>query len=270
MQVDYSKNYSASTSDIIGFEMKKIGEGFIVYYHPASIENANKVLSILEQSNSDLYNKYLGWKGNKILVFLTTDIDEYVKIAEFPGGKENVQVGDGSAPNGRIYLYKPFEENIPGKSAGMIVHEGVHAVLYQFLSSDIIYLPGFLNEGLAHYTEYVFKSGEEFLPLEQIYHSDLLVSGVKTDNPKLMSIDELGTRCDNYISDETLNFLCRGQGTFIVWSITENYGESTFGRFLVNLKQTKKWKDSLSNITGKSIPKLGDEVREQLKILIEK
>jgi len=38
--------------------------------------------------------------------------------------------------------------------------------IYQLLGQDIIrYLPGFLNEGLAHYLEYVFKAGPELFLL---------------------------------------------------------------------------------------------------------
>jgi len=269
--VNYSYEYLTSTSDISGFEYKKIGSGFVIYYHNDSEINANKALAILEQRGVDLYRRYLGIEPKDIPVFLTTDIDEYVRVAEFPGGKENVQVGDGSAPNGKIYIYKPFEESDHDKTEGMIIHEGVHAVLYQFFGPyNMKNLPGFLNEGFAHYIEFVLKAGPDFNPLDQIYHSDLLVSSIQTGSPKLLSLDELGEKCEGYIAEEELNFLCRAQGTFTIWHINKNYDQETLQNFLIDLKESKDWKESLSNATGKTTSQFGEEIREQLKQIINK
>ncbi len=270
IQIDYSHEYPESVANAAGFEMKKTGSNFIVYYHPEDKENANKVMAVLEQGGMNLYEKYLGLEPKNIPVYLAVSVDEYVKIADFPGGKENVAVGDGSAPNGKIYLYKPFGETIPGKTEGMLVHEGVHAAIFQYLGSDRMqYLPGFLNEGMAHYLEYVFKAGPEFGPLDQIYHSDLLVNGIKTGNPKLLSLDELAQKCDGYIGEETLNFLCRGQGTFTVWHIRENYGEGALGKFLRDLKQTRDWQKSLNNVTGRTTSQTGQDIQDNLKSVVE-
>ncbi len=269
-QIDYSHEYPASAANVNGFEMKKTGSGFVVYYHPGDETNANKVLAVLEQGGLNLYKKYLGFEPKDIPVYLAVSVDEYVKIADFPGGKENVAVGDGSAPNGKIYLYKPFGETIAGKTGGVIIHEGVHAVAYRFFGQDRIrYLPGFLNEGMAHYLEYVFKAGSGFDPLDQIYHSDLLINGVKTGNPKLLGLEELAQKCDGYISDDTLNFLCRGQGTYTVWYIKETYGEEVLGKFLMNLKQTQNWQNALNNATGKTTSQLEQEIQDNLKSRVE-
>jgi|GEM_PF-2033313 len=268
--IDYSHDYPATAVNVAGFEMKKMGSSFVAYYHPGFENNANKALAVLEQGGLNLYEKYLGFEPKDIPVYLAATADEYVKIADFPGGMENVAVGDGSAPDGRIYLYKPFEETIPGKTEGMLVHEGVHATLYQFLGSDKIqYLPGFLNEGAAYYLEYVFKAGPEFDPLDQIYHSDLLINGIKTGNPKLLGLEELAQKCDGYISEETLNFLCRGQGTYIVWYINENYGEGALKKFLIDLKQTQNWQKALSNVTGKTTSQSEQEIQDSLKSMVE-
>jgi hypothetical protein len=181
-----------------------------------------------------------------------------------------VAVGDGSAPNGKIYLYKPFGENIPGKTGGVIIHEGVHAAAFQFFGQDKMrYLPGFLNEGMAHYLEYTFKAGPQFDPLDQIYHSDLLIDGIETGSPKLLSLEELAQKCDGYIGEETLNFLCRGQGTFVVWYVNENYGEGAMGKILTNLKQTQNWQEALSSVTGKTTSQSGQEIQDSLKLMVE-
>ncbi len=263
-KIDYTKEYPSSSANVKGFEQKKEGSSFTIYYHPASEKNANKSLAVLEEAGVPLYQKYIGLAGNKISVYLSTDLDEYVRVAEFPGGKENVQVGDGSAPNGQIFLYKPFEDN-SGKAEGMIVHEGVHAEIYHLLGqTGIRYLPGFLNEGLAHFTEYVVKSGPSFDPLKEIYHSDLLVKGVKTGNPKILSLDELGQMCEGYIPDENLNFLCRGQGTYTVWYIVQNYNDDFWKKYLQDLEGTKSWQKSLENLTNKNTNALGQEILDKL------
>ncbi len=263
--INYSKEYPSTTSDVAGFEKKKTGSAFTAYYHPGDETNANKSLIVLEQIGLPLFKKYLGVEPKNILVYLAASVDEYVKIADFPGGRQNVKVGDGSAPNGKIYLYKPFNDT-SGKTEGMIVHEGVHAAVYQFLGTvKMRLLPGFLNEGLAHFIEYVFKAGPDFNPLEQIYHADLLIEGIKTGEPKLLSLTELGQKCDGYISEEILNFLCRGQGAYTVWYINKNYGESAWGQFLTDLKQNGDWQKSLENLTGGTISKLGQEIQNQLK-----
>lgn len=268
--IDYSHEYPVAQANAFGFESEKNGSSFTAYYHPGDETNANKALAVLEQGGLNLYKKYLGLEPKDIPVYLAVTPDEYVKIADFPGGKENVEIGDGSAPNGKIYLYKPFDDTRPGKTEGMIVHEGVHAAVYQYLGQDIRYLPGFLNEGLAHYLEYVFKAGPGFNPLDQIYHSDLLVNGIKTGNPKLLSLEELAQRCDGYINDETSNFLCRGQGAYTVWYINENYGEDALGKFLTDLKQTQDWQKALSNVTGKTTSQLDKEIQDNLKSMVEK
>ena len=269
--IDYSHEYPASAANVDGFEMKKTGSGFVVYYHPGGETNANKVLAVLEQGGLNLYKKYFGFEPKDIPVYLAVSVDEYVKIADFPGGKENVAVGDGSAPNGKIYLYKPFGETIQGKTGGVIIHEGVHAAAYQFFGQDKMrYLPGFLNEGMAYYLEYTFKAGPKFDPLDQIYHSDLLIDSIETGSPKLLSLEELAQKCDGYISDETLNFLCRGQGTFTVWYINENYGEGALEKFLTNLKQTQNWQEALSSVTGKTTSQSGQEIDDSLKLMVER
>lgn len=266
IKIDYSKEYPKASVDITGFEKKKTGSAFVAYYHPKDEVKANKSLAVLEQAGLPLYKKYLGLEPQQIPVYLTTSLDEYVKIANFPGGRENVQVADGSAPMGKIYLYKPFDETTPGKTEGMIIHEGAHAAIFQFLGQDKTrFLPGFLNEGLAYYLEYVFKAGPDFKPLEQIYHADLLSKGVKTGEPKILSLSELGQNCEGYISEETLNFLCRGEGTYAVWFIQKNYGENAWGNFLINLKQNQDWQKSLSDLTGKTLSELGQEILDQLK-----
>ncbi len=264
--ISYSKEYPSAAADIAGFEKKKTGSAFVVYYHSEDETNANKSLAVLEQAGLPLFKKYLGLEPQPIPVYLATSVDEYVRIADFPGGKENVQIGDGSAPMGKIYLYKPFDDKTPGKVEGMIVHEGVHAAIFQFLGGNKIrFLPGFLNEGLAHYLEYVFKAGPDFKPLEQIYHVDLLTKGVKTGEPKLLSLPELGQKCEGYIGEEILNFLCRGQGTYTVWYIAKTYKESAWGEFLADLKQSESWQKSLSDLTGKTPGELGQEIYDHLK-----
>ncbi len=268
--VDFSKQYSASDVQYLGFEKKKTGISFIVYYHPEKETNANKSLAVLEQAGLPLFKKYLGLEPKEISVFVITSLDEYVKKADFPGGLGNVQVGDGSVSNGKIFFYRPFEEERPGKTEGMIVHEGAHAVVTQFLGEERKrFLPGFLNEGLAHYLEYVYKDGPNFKPQEQIYHFDLLEKGVKTGEPKLLSLSELGQKCDNYISDETLNFLCRGQGTYTVWSLAKTYGGDFWGKFLLDLRQNQDWQKSLTNLTGKPLNLLGQEIQDQLKLMVK-
>lgn len=153
----------------------------------------------------------------------------------------------------------------------MIVHEGVHAAVYNFLGQEKMgRLPGFLNEGLAHYIEYVFKAGPEFDPLDQIYHSDLLIKGSKTGNPKLLSLEELSQKCEGYIAEENLNFLCRGQGSYTIWYLNRVYGKEAVGIFLKDLKQTMDWKKSLSNVTGKTISQLDQEIWADLKLRVEK
>lgn len=269
-QIDYSHEYPSTTAKAAGFELEKTGSDFVAYYHPDDDNNANKVLAVLEQGGSALYNEYLGFEPKDIPVYLATSVDEYVKIADFPGGKENVRVGDGSAPNGKIYFYKPFDDTRHGKTEGMIIHEGVHATIFQFMGTEKIqYLPGFLNEGMAHYLEYVFKAGSGFDPLDQIYHSDLLINGAKTGNPKLLGLEELAQKCEGYISDDTLNFLCRGQGTYTVWYIKETYGEEVLGKFLMNLKQTQNWQNALNNATGKTTSQLEQEIQDNLKSRVE-
>lgn len=267
-KVDFSKQYPSADFKNLGFEKKKTDTLFTIYYHPESETNANKSLAVLEQAGLPLFKKYFGLEPKETSVFLITSLDEYVKKADFPGGKENVQIGDGSVSNGKIFFYRPFEEERPGKTEGMIVHEETHAVVTQFLGEEgKRFLPGFLNEGLAHYLEYVYKDGPNFKPQEQIYHFDLLEKGVKTGEPKLLSLSELGQKCDNYIFDETTNFLCRGQGTYTVWYLTKTYGEDFWGKFLMDLKPNKDWQKSLTNLTGKPLETLGQEILNNLKLM---
>ncbi len=265
-KVNFSQQYPATEANYPGFEKKKTGTFFVVYYHPESEANANKSLAVMEQTGLPLFKTYLGFEPKKISIFLITSIDEYIQKADFPGGKENVQIGDGSVSNGNIFLYRPFEEDTSGKTEGMIVHEGVHAVINQFLGEEgRKNLPGFINEGLAHYLEYVYKDGPNFKPQEQIYHFDLLEKGIKTGEPKILSLTELGQKCDNYIFDENLNFLCRGEGTYTVWYLVKNQGENFWGKFLIDLKQNQNWQKALINLTGKSLEKLGQEIVDNLK-----
>lgn len=267
--VDYSKSYPSTDAGLADFEKKKTGAYFTIYFHPIDEALANKTLNVLEQTGAPLYQKYLSVTPQNIVVYITDTADEYVKTANFPGGKQQLQIGDGSAPAGKIYLYKPFQETFPGKTEGVIIHEGAHAVLYQFLGKEnMSYLPGFLNEGIAHFLEYVFKAGSNFRPLDEIYHSDLLINGIKIGKPPLLDLDELGRKCEGYINEETLNFLCRSQGTFTVWFISKNYGEDFLGKFLVNLKQTQNWQQSLQKLTGKGISQLGQEVQDQLRLMV--
>ncbi len=268
-RIDYSKNYPVSDANIPGFEKKKTGSAFIAYYHTGDETNANKSLAVLEQAGLDLYKKYFGLSSSNIQVFLAASAEDYVRIADFPGGIENTSIGAGSAPGGKIFLYKPFEDTVPERVEGMIVHEGAHAAIFQVLGKENAqYFPGFLNEGMAHYIEYVFQAGPNFDPLHQIYHSDLLISGTKTGNPKLLSLEELGQKCEGYISEETLNFLCRGQGAFTIWHIKKTYGENALQKFLSDLKQTQDWKQALTSATGKNPSKLGQEIQEHLNSLI--
>lgn len=270
-EIDYSYEYPVSEANIVSFEKKKTGLSFTAYYHPGDETNANKALAVLEQKGIPLYKEYLGYEPKNIPAYLAASVKEYVKIADFPGGESNVELGAGSAPQGKIYLFKPFNDAIPERVEGMIIHEGVHAAVYNFLGQDKMgSFPGFLNEGLAHYLEYVFKAGPEFDPLDQIYHADLLIKGSKTGNPQLLSMEELAQKCEGYIAEENLNFLCRGQGSYVIWYLNKAHGKETIGKFLKDLKQTSDWKKSLSNVTEKTVTQLNQEVWADLKLAVEK
>lgn len=261
--------YPATASDQAGFEMKKTSPYYTVYYHTGDDANADKTLSVLDSAVTNLYQKYLGITPQNTPVYLAQTVDEYVKIADFPGGAGNVAVGDGSAPNGKIYLYKPFDD--PKKGEGVIVHEGTHAALWSFFGGGeaMSKLPGFLNEGLAYFAEFVHKSGPDFDPFKEIYFADLLRKAATTGNPPLMSLDELGKNCEGFISDETRNGLCRGQGTFIVWYLADTYGENFWARFLVDLKTSGDWQKSLEKNSTKDIDQLGQEIDQALKNMVK-
>ncbi len=265
-KVDFSKQYLAAASDVPGFEIKKSSSVFIAYYHPRSETRANSALATLEQAGLPLYKKYLGIVPKEISIYLADKVDEYIRISDFPGGKEGVKVGDGSSPNGRIYLYKPFDFLTLAQEA-MVIHEGTHAVIYQFLG-NMRYLPSFLNEGLAHFIEYIFKSGPDFEPLREI--NPILIKAAKTGGPKILTISELDQKCEGFISDETQSGLCRAEGTFIVWYINKNYGDGVWGKFLTELKQTQNWQKSLRAVTGRTTEELEREAREQLKLMASK
>lgn len=268
-KIDYSKQYPESASDISGFENKKTGSVFTVYYHPADEAKANKALAILEQASLDLYQKYLGLKPEKILVYIADDINEYVKIADFPGGREQVQIGDGSAPDGNIYLYRPFGEFIPGKTEGMLIHEGTHATMYKFLGREGMgRLPSFLNEGLAHFMEYTFEYGKEFQPLDQM-NPDFWLKVIKTGNPALMTLNELAKNCEGYIADENRNTLCRSQGTFVVWYVVKNYSQDAWANFLAYTKEGKDWQKPLEMISGKNLNQLNQDIFSALKLPVK-
>lgn len=261
--------YPATTSDQTGFEMKKTSPYYTVYYHTGDDTSADKTLTILDSAVSNLYQKYLGITPQNTPVYLAQTVDEYVKVADFPGGAANVAVGDGSAPNGKIYLYKPFDD--PQKGEGVIVHEGTHAALWSFFGGGegMAKLPGFLNEGLAYFIEFVQKSGPNFDPFKEIYFADLLRQAATTGNPALMSLDELGKNCEGFISDETRNGLCRGQGTFIVWYLADTYGENFWTRFLADLKTSTDWQKSLEKNSTKDINQLGQEIDQALKNMVK-
>ncbi len=267
------KSYTQSASDQAGFEQKKSGNYYTVYYHAnehtGDDTNADKTLSLLDGAVTNLYQKYLDITPQNTQVYLAQTVDEYVKIADFPGGAANVQVGDGSAPSGKIYLYKPFDN--PQKGEGVIVHEGTHAALWSFFGGGegMAKLPGFLNEGLAYFIEFTQKSGPDFDPLKEIYFADLLRQAAKTGNPALMSLQDLGKKCEGYIGDQTLNGLCRGQGTFAIWYLEENYGENFWPRFLTDLKTSGDWQKSLEKSSTKDINQLGQEIDQALKDMVE-
>ncbi len=272
-----SSSFPVSVSDQSGFESKKSSAYYTVYFHTGDDANADKTLTVLDKAVADLFQKYLGITPQNTLVYLAQSVDEYVKIAEFPGGASNVKVGDGSAPNGKIFLYKPFDD--PDKGRGVIVHEGTHAALWGFFggpSTDsgqggqaMDKLPGFLNEGMAYNAEFIFNAGVDYDPLKEIYFADLLTRAANTGNPPLMSLDELGKNCEGYISDETRNGLCRGQGTFTVWYMAENFGADFWSKFLVDLKTSGEWQKSLEKISAKSLNDLGTAIDNSLKSLVK-
>lgn len=261
--------YPASASDQSGFELKKSSPYYTVYYHTGDDLNADKTLTVIDEAVTTLYQKYLGITPQNTQVYLTQTVEEYVKVADFPGGAANVQVGDGSAPNGKIYLYKPFED--PKKGAGVIVHEGTHAVLWGFFGGGegMQKLPGFLNEGLAYMAEFVHNAGADFDPLKEIYFADLLEKAAKTGNPALMSLEDLAKNCEGYISDEIRNGLCRGQGTFTVWYLAENYGDNFWSKFLADLKTSGDWQKSLEKMSTKNISQIGQEIDNALKSMVK-
>jgi len=262
-------SYPQSASDQTGFEAKKSSSYYTVYYHAGDEANADKTLAVLDKAVGELYQKYLGITPPNTQVYLTQTVDEYVKVADFPGGANNVQVGDGSAPNGKIYLYKPFDD--PKKGEGVIVHEGTHAALWSFFGGGqgMEKLPGFLNEGLAYQIEFVYRAGANYDPLKEIYFADLLEKGIKTGEPRLMSLAELAKNCEGYISDEIKNGLCRGQGTYTVWYLVKNYGNDVWAKFLADLKTSGDWQKSLEAVSGKNISQLGQEINEQLKNMVK-
>lgn len=255
----------ATQSDQTGFDLKKSNQYYTVYYHAGDEANADKTLSLLDEAVTNLYQKYLGITPQDTHVYLTTSVEEYVKEAAFPGNAENVKVGDGSAPYGNIYVYKPYDD--PGKGKGVIIHEGTHAALWEFLGGgqNMENLSGFLNEGLAYHMEYIYKSGANYDPIKEIYFADLLKQAAKTGNPSLMSLDELGQNCEGYISDQNRDGLCRGQGTFVVWYMAKNYGEDFWKKFLVDLKLSRDWAQSLQTISGKNLNDLGTDIDKSLK-----
>lgn len=262
---------AVTSSDQSGFDLKRSNQYYTVYFHKGDESNADKTLAVLNDSVNNLYNKYLGITPKDTPVYLTSTVEEYVKVADFPGGGENVKVGDGSAPGGKIYLYKPFDD--PDKGEGVIVHEGTHAALWNFLGGgqNMESLSGFLNEGLAYHMEYIYNAGADYKPMREIYFSDLMKKAANSGNPSLMSLDELGQNCEGYVSDSTKDGLCRGQGTFIVWYMAKNYGDpsgaeaSFWSEFLIDLKLSKDWAQSLQTISGKSITDLGTEIDSDLK-----
>lgn len=258
-------SFPATASDQAGFEMKKSSNYYTVYYHTGDDSNADKTLNTLDGAVTDLYQTYLGITPQNTPVYLAQTVEEYVKIADFPGGAKNVQVGDGSAPNGKIYLYKPFDDAKKGE--GVIVHEGTHAALWSFFGGgqSMSKLPGFLNEGMAYNAEYIHNLGADYVPMQAIYFADLLKRAAKTGNPPLMNLEELGNNCEGYIGDETKNGLCRGQGTFTVWYMAETYGENFWTRFLVDLKAANDWQKSMEKMSLKSIGQLGQEIDDALK-----
>lgn len=264
-----ASSYPVSASDQSGFEQKKTSPYYTVYYHTGDDTNADKTLTVLDKAVADSYKKYYAITPQNTLVYLTLSVDEYVKVADFPGGASNVSVGDGSAPSGKIYLYKPFDD--PKKGAGVIVHEGSHAALWGFFGSgeNMEKLPGFLNEGMAYHVEYILNAGAGYDPIEEIYFADLLKKAAKTGSPALMSLDDLGKNCEGYINEEAKNGLCRGQGTFTVWYMAKNYGEDFWARFLADLKTTGDWQKSLEKISGKTLNQLGQEIDNSLKSMLK-
>lgn len=255
----------AASSDVSGFELKKSNNYYTVYYHTGDDTNADKTLTLLDKAVTDYYQKYYGITPQNTPIYLAKTVEEYVKIADFPGGAANVQIGDGSAPNGKIYLYKPF--NDPQKGEGVIVHEGTHAAINWFLGGgqQMEKMPGFLNEGMAYNAEYIYNAGTDYDPLKEIYYTDLLKRAAKTGSPALMSLEELGKNCTGYISDSDRNGLCRGEGSFIVWYMVDKYGNDFWAKFLTELKSSDSWQASLEKISGKNINQLGQEIDDTLK-----
>src|SRR4030042_6186678 len=68
-KIDFSKQYPSSDADYLGFEKKKTGTLFTIYYHPESETNANKSLAVLEQGGLPLFKKYFGLKPGQTVVF---------------------------------------------------------------------------------------------------------------------------------------------------------------------------------------------------------
>lgn len=178
-------------------------------YYPSNEADADNALAVLDDSGVRICKTYFGITPKNAPVF----------IAETP------------------------EE----KSA--LINKGVVSALKQFMNEDIRYLPGFLIEGMAGYSEKVFLFGDDFTPAVSVF----------------LPLKELGDRCDGYINDKNLSSICINDGIFVVWYVIENYGESSFSSFLEDLKQTHDWKISLSKITGRTTTQFDEILKTKIR-----
>lgn len=261
-QVKEDKGYPVSASAEAEFELQQRGPHFSVYFHTGDEMNAGKTVQFLNEVAAPLYTIHLGLSPNDIRVFLTTTAQEYIERADFPGGAQNVQVGDGSVPTPDIYYYRPFERADTEEIEPVLAHEGTHATLRQYLGEDrFAALPSFLNEGIAHYVEYIHGNRADFDPVEETGLEEV----VEETGKGLQPLEQLATLCQGYVADQAFNELCRAQGTYAVWLLVNQSDRTAINRFLTELKSGKDWQVSWQIVSGKTPSDFTQAIKDDLE-----
>jgi hypothetical protein len=163
-----------------------------------------------------------------------------------------------------LFFYLPGTDTTPTSPGwqGVGPHEWTHFAQLA-LSGDIYKVPCWFKEGQATYYGNAI-SNKEISNWAKISKNQ--IGSLKSDFPQFYDFNESTLR--KWFSEHELdmpNNVCGPDGAFVIGALATEYLAGTIGvegihTFETNLKSGMNWKDSLSQVTGKSFEPLMDEI----------
>jgi hypothetical protein len=225
----------------ITLELKKEAKHFSVYFHPQDEKMATLLLLSAERAYISLRRVYGGEPKLRIKMFMTYDLDEYLKFGLWPSWlglpPEGASAGSVGVESGdEIVWLNPIrdrkETQVP---ASVTAHEVGHAFMRQLYPG--MYGENWLSwfdEGLASYAEiecWLEKEPNEGGPLFKFQDAFLqLVDSCKTGKPTLIELSHLENASRE--KDEKLRLLFSAESMAFLYYIAERYGEDGLHRLL--------------------------------------